>query len=871
LETQSRKYLKAPMNAVITPMDNPDLEKHTPMMRQYLSMKAQHAEMLLFYRMGDFYELFYDDAKKASELLGISLTARGKSGVDPIPMAGIPYHAVEGYLAKLVQLGESVAICEQIGDPATSKGPVERKVVRIVTPGTLTDEALLQERQDNLLAAVYEGKNGFGYATLDVASGRFVIAELATLESLEAELQRTKPAELLYSEDFSQQSLIAAIKGKRRLPEWEFDLDTSMRLLLDQFGTKDLRGFGITDARLSLQAAGCLMQYVKDTQRTALPHINAITRFNQSDSIVLDAATRRNLELTVNLAGGRDNTLASVLDATATPMGSRMLQRWIHQPLRDHQQIGLRQTAVAELIASGLFEPLHDDLKALGDVERIMARLALRSARPRDFARLRQALALLPQLQQLLANTQSPELGRLKRQLSEFPEELALLERAIVDNPPVLIRDGGVIRDGYHAELDEWRRLSEGASDYLQQLEVREKEQTGIATLKVGFNRVHGYYIEVSRGQSALVPLSYQRRQTLKNTERYIIPELKEYEEKVLSSQGKALALEKQLWDELFDLLLPKLSELQAFAMAAAELDVLSNFAERADSLNYHQPELSDKPGIHIEAGRHPVVERVSQAPFIANPVTLSPERRMLVVTGPNMGGKSTYMRQVALITLMAHIGSFVPADKAILGPVDRIFTRIGASDDLASGRSTFMVEMTETANILHNATAESLVLMDEIGRGTSTYDGLSLAWSAAEYLAQRLGAMTLFATHYFELTQLAELMPQVANVHLDAMEHGDSIVFMHAVQEGAASKSYGLQVASLAGVPASVIKAAKLKLQQLESRDHGQEPNVPAQATLQLETPPSELELLLGRLNPDELSPREALDLIYKLKALAN
>ncbi|HCD15448.1 MAG TPA: DNA mismatch repair protein MutS, partial [Shewanella sp.] len=406
----------------MTPMDNPDLEKHTPMMRQYLSMKAQHAEMLLFYRMGDFYELFYDDAKKASELLGISLTARGKSGGDPIPMAGIPYHAVEGYLAKLVQLGESVAICEQIGDPATSKGPVERKVVRIVTPGTLTDEALLQERQDNLLAAVYEGKNGFGYATLDVASGRFVIAELATLESLEAELQRTKPAELLYSEDFSQQSLIAAIKGKRRRPEWEFDLDTSMRLLLDQFGTKDLRGFGITDARLSLQAAGCLMQYVKDTQRTALPHINAITRFNQSDSIVLDAATRRNLELTVNLAGGRDNTLASVLDATATPMGSRMLQRWIHQPLRDHQQIGLRQTAVAELIASGLFEPLHDDLKALGDVERIMARLALRSARPRDFARLRQALALLPQLQQLLANTQSPELGRLKRQLSEFPE-----------------------------------------------------------------------------------------------------------------------------------------------------------------------------------------------------------------------------------------------------------------------------------------------------------------------------------------------------------------------------------------------------------------------------------------------------------------
>ncbi|WP_417761007.1 DNA mismatch repair protein MutS [Shewanella sp.] len=853
--------------------DLEDLEKHTPMMRQYLQMKAEHSDMLLFYRMGDFYELFYSDAKRASELLGISLTARGKSGGDPIPMAGIPYHAVDNYLAKLVQQGESVAICEQIGDPALAKGPVERKVVRIVTPGTLTDEALLQERRDNLLAAVYEGKKGFGFATLDVASGRFIIAELATLEALEAELQRTRPAELLYSEDFTHKYLVNDVKGARRRPEWEFDLDTALRQLLEQFGTKDLRGFGVDNARLSLQAAGCLIQYVKDTQRTALPHINSITQFSPSDTVVLDAATRRNLELTVNLGGGLENTLASVLDKTATAMGSRMLQRWIHQPLRHQHQVTLRHEAVTELLTSGQFEVLHELLKSIGDVERIIARLAIRNARPRDLARLRDALATLPNVRDTIADSASEHLNDLYAALNEFPSELELLQNAIVDNPPVLIRDGGVIREGYHSELDEWRGLSQGATDYLQRLETREKEQTGIATLKVGFNKVHGYFIEVSRGQSALVPLSYQRRQTLKNTERYIIPELKEYEEKVLSSQGKALALEKQLWEELFDLLLPKLHDLQRFALAAAELDVLSNFAERAETLNYQCPQLTDAAGIDISEGRHPVVETVSQNPFIANPVLLSPERRMLIVTGPNMGGKSTYMRQVALITLMAYVGSYVPASSAIIGPIDRIFTRIGASDDLASGRSTFMVEMTETANILHNATQNSLVLMDEIGRGTSTYDGLSLAWSAAEYLAQKIGALTLFATHYFELTQLAELLPQVINVHLDAIEHDDSIVFMHAVQEGAASKSYGLQVAALAGVPQTVIRAAKAKLQQLESRDDGQ-PVVtqttpaPMQTSLALEA--SELETMLQAIDPNELTPKAALELLYQLTTLA-
>ncbi|NRD74872.1 DNA mismatch repair protein MutS [Shewanella sp. VB17] len=852
-----------------------DLEKHTPMMRQYLTLKAENPDVLLFYRMGDFYELFYDDAKKASELLGISLTARGKSGGDPIPMAGLPYHAVEGYLAKLVQLRVSVAICEQIGDPATSKGPVERKVVRLVTPGTLTDEALLQEKQDNLLAAVYHDKTGFGYATLDISSGRFVVAELITSEALEAELQRTCPAELLYSEDFSEMSLIASLEGTRRRPEWEFDFNTSQKLLRDQFNTKDLRGFGLDGARLSVQAAGCLMQYVKDTQRTALPHINSIVRFNQGDSIILDAATRRNLELTTNLQGGRTNTLATVLDNTTTPMGSRMLQRWIHEPLRNKNHIEARQNALEEILANGLYDELYPLLKSLGDIERITARLALRNARPRDFSRLKHALGILPEIQQILAKCQSEHIKLLARKISEFPQELALLDSAIIDNPPMLIRDGGVLKTGYNTELDEWRDLSQGATDYLAELEAREKEATGISTLKVGYNRVHGYYIEVSRRESDLVPLSYQRRQTLKNTERYIVAELKEHEEKVLSSQGKALALEKQLWEQLFDLILPQLHPLQQFAQGAAELDVITNFAERADTLNYQKPMLSETSGIQIESGRHPVIEQVSQTPFIANPVVLNPTRKMLIVTGPNMGGKSTYMRQVALITLMAHIGCYVPAQSAIIGPIDRIFTRIGAADDLASGRSTFMVEMTETANILHNATPNSLVLMDEIGRGTSTYDGLSLAWSAAEYLAQKIQAMTLFATHYFELTQLPELISNVANVHLDAIEHGDSIVFMHAVQDGAASKSYGLQVAALAGVPNSVILAAKHKLHHLESRNANHSERSSSQSMQQTMTFPEPVTSLLQEtmdsIKPDELSPKQALDILYELKKLSH
>ncbi|WP_046397303.1 DNA mismatch repair protein MutS [Photorhabdus luminescens] len=841
-------------------------DTHTPMMQQYLRLKAQHPDILLFYRMGDFYELFYDDAKKAAKLLDISLTKRGQSAGNPIPMAGVPHHAVENYLAKLVQLGESVAICEQIGDPATSKGPVERKVVRIVTPGTVTDEALLQERQDNLLAAIWYDNQGFGYATLDVTSGRFQISEMAELETIAAELQRSRPVELLYPESFEHMALIENFHGLRRRPLWEFELDTAKQQLNLQFGTRDLIGFGVAKAALALRAAGCLLQYVKDTQRTALPHIRGITMERQQDTVIMDAATRRNLELTQNLSGSTDNTLASVLDLCVTPMGSRMLKRWLHAPVRDRQILENRQQAIATLQEIGL--ELQPFLLQVGDLERVLARLALRSARPRDLARMRHAFQQLPDIHQIMDSSDSSYIKQLQKNIGRFDELQELLERAIVETPPVLVRDGGVIAPGYNSELDEWRTLADGASNYLEQLEIREREKLGIDTLKVGFNGVHGYYIQVSRGQSHLVPIHYVRRQTLKNAERYIIPELKEYEDKVLTSKGKSLAIEKALYEELFDLLLPHLAELQTSAEALAELDVLANLAERAETLNYVCPTLSDKPGIQITGGRHPVVEQVLSEPFISNPLSLSSQRRLLIITGPNMGGKSTYMRQAALITLLAYIGSFVPAEKAVIGPVDRIFTRVGASDDLASGRSTFMVEMTETANILHNATEQSLVLMDEIGRGTSTYDGLSLAWACAENLANRIKAMTLFATHYFELTTLPEKLEGVVNIHLDAVEHGDTIAFMHSVQEGAASKSYGLAVASLAGVPREVIKRARQKLKELESLStHATASHVdtPQLALLTEETSPA-VEAL-ENLNPDSLTPRQALEWIYRLK----
>ncbi len=868
-----------------------DLSKHTPMMRQYLTIKAEFPHILIFYRMGDFYELFFDDANKASDLLDISLTARGKTGGNAIPMAGVPYHAVENYLAKLVALGESVAICEQIGDPATSKGPVERKVVRVITPGTVSDEALLTDRQDNLIVAIVDNQSpqaklrtssdpAFGLAYLDMASGRFVLTEPQTNEQLQAELQRLSPAELLYSESLQDFSLIEQRKGLRRRPEWEFDLETATKLLNKQFNTKELAGFGVADKPLGLAAAGCLFQYVKDTQRTALPHIRSIVCESANTGVVLDAATRRNLELTQNLQGGLENTLASILDKSSTPMGSRLLKRWLHFPLRDLKVLNNRQNTVSDIIELDLISAIQPLLKGLGDIERIVSRIALRSARPRDFARLRNALQQLPEIQHELQHDIGSELSvsspnylhTLAEQSKPMPELQALLEHAIVENPPVLIRDGGVIAPGYHSELDVLRDLSDGATEFLAQLEQREKERTGIHSLKVGYNKVHGFFIEMSRTAAANVPDDYIRRQTLKNNERFITEELKEHEHKVLSAQSKFLALEKVLYQELFDQVLPDLARLQQLSQSIAELDVLTTFAERALALNYVKPSLVTEPGISIDAGRHVVVEQMTNDAFIANPVSLTAQRKMLIITGPNMGGKSTYMRQTALIVLLAHIGCYVPANSAIIGLVDRIFTRIGASDDLASGRSTFMVEMTETANILHNATDKSLVLLDEIGRGTSTYDGLSLAWACAEMLALKTKAFTLFATHYFELTMLAEQIPILANVHLDAMEHDDNIVFMHAVQEGAASKSFGLQVAQLAGVPKMVIKRAKQRLTELEQQQTPTLLNanpIQSDAFDQLSLTPDEHPALTTLIETDvnELSPRQALDLLFAMK----
>ncbi|MBE0365293.1 DNA mismatch repair protein MutS [Pseudoalteromonas ulvae UL12] len=848
------------------------ISQQTPMMQQYLRIKAEHRDILLFYRMGDFYELFFDDAKKAAQLLDISQTHRGRAGGEPIPMAGVPYHAVENYLARLVQMGESVAICEQVGDPATSKGPVERKVLRIVTPGTISDEALLKERQDNFLSAIYQHKDGhFGVAYLDINSGRFNLVEATDEEACHSILQRIQPAELLYPENFNALHLIEGFKGARRRPEWEFDLNTATHLLCQQFETKDLVGFGVQQAQAGLIAAGCLIQYVKDTQRTALPHINALTLEQNELNVILDAATRKNLELTINLSGDIDNTLAQVLDKTATPMGSRLLKRRLHTPTRCHDELNFRLNAISDIIDTGLFHDFYDVLKQIGDIERIVARLALRSARPRDLSRLRNALQHLHPLQTLLADTSAARLKQIQQQSAVMPEIQQLLEHAVIDNPPVLIRDGGVIAPGYNEELDQWRALSQGATNVVEALEQQERERTGIATLKIGYNRVHGYYIEVSRAYADQVPPEYVRRQTLKNNERYIIPELKEHEDKVIGSQSKALALEKKLYEQLFDQLLPHLKQFQNMAAGLSELDVLNNFAERAETLNYSRPTLSNNQIIDIKQGRHPVVEHVMSEPFIANPINLSPERKMLIITGPNMGGKSTYMRQTALIVLMAHVGCFVPATCAEIGLVDRIFTRIGASDDLASGRSTFMVEMTETANILNNATEHSLVLMDEIGRGTSTYDGLSLAWATAEYLAHQINAKTLFATHYFELTELADQVSGLVNVHLDAIEHNDTIAFKHTVLDGPASKSFGLQVAALAGVPKSVIMQAKRKLLMLENH---QALSSSSQLEL-LETvnplpQPSLLEVQLDEINPDELTPKQALELIYALKSIA-
>ena len=847
----------------------PDTSQHTPMMRQFLAIKEAHPDELLFYRMGDFYELFYRDAEIAAPVLDITLTSRGKSAGEPIPMAGVPFHAAESYLAKLVRAGFSVAIAEQIGDPNESKGPVERKVVRVVTPGTLTDESLLDASGDALIVSVVRRQLSAGIAWIDLSSGRFLVTEVEGDEALSAELQRLYPAELLLPEDASIPTLAEHV-AIRRLPAWQFDEDSARTQLNQHFQTRDLSGFGCDDLSLAIAAAGCLLDYVKDTQRNELPHLTSIRHERQSDSVILDAATRRNLEIDLNLHGGEDNTLFAVYNSTVTAMGTRHLKRWLHRPVTVRSVLEDRLDAVSRLAENYTFETTRQALKSISDLERILARVALRSSRPRDLTRLRDSLWALPAL-----TTATPQetnlLQTLQRDISQYPELCELLSKALVESPPVVIRDGGVLAEGYDEELDELRGISENAGEYLVDIERREREATGLSTLKVGYNRVHGYYIEISRQQSDQAPATYQRRQTLKNVERFITPELKQFEDKALSSRSRALAREKFLYEALVERIAEDLLPLQTTSRAICDLDVLACFAERADALSLSRPSFSEEAQLDISNGRHPVVEQVSDKPFIANNTLLNEQRRMLLITGPNMGGKSTYMRQNALIVLLAHCGAFVPADSVALSLVDRIFTRIGSSDDLASGLSTFMVEMTETANILHNATERSLVLMDEVGRGTSTFDGLSIAWASAVALAERVRALTFFATHYFELTALPDDHTSMANVHLDATEHEDHVVFMHHIQEGPANRSFGLEVAKLAGVPTGVLLHARQKLGELENQEIAERPpTIGGQEDLFSSTTVSSPALdVLSEIDPDQLSPKEALDALYTLKTL--
>jgi len=854
------------------------LERHTPVMQQYLRIKAQYPDMLVFYRMGDFYELFYSDAERAARLLDITLTRRGESAGEPIKMAGVPHHAVEQYLARLVKLGESAAICEQTGDPNASRGPVERQVTRVVTPGTLTDAALLEDKRDNVLLAILPQGSLSGLAWLSLSSGRFAVMETPA-DNLATELERIGPAEILLPEGAVIDSLDAHPVAIRQLPPWQFEHDTATRALTRQFETHDLSGFGAAELTAAIGAAGALLDYARATQGAAMAHVRSLVVEKERLYLRMDPATRRNLELTETIRGEPAPTLFSLLDTCATTMGSRLLRHTLHHPLSDRAVLAARLDAVSMLGGNGggaAYAGIRQLLGSCADVERITARIALRSARPRDLAALRETLNVLPQFMPALAGLPAARLTELAAALAPVDDLATLLGAAIKPEPAAVLREGNVIADGYDAELDELRAIQSNCGDFLLQLEARERERSGITNLKVEYNRVHGFYIEVTRAQAEKVPDDYRRRQTLKNAERFITPELKSFEDKALSAKERALAREKYLYDGLLEKLSAYIARLQAVAAGLAELDLLSTFCERAAALDYCRPEFAEEPLIEIEAGRHAVVERQVEH-FIANDARLSDTRQMLIVTGPNMGGKSTFMRQVALIALLAHCGSFVPAQRARLGPIDAIFTRIGAADDLAGGRSTFMVEMTEAAYILHHATRESLVLMDEIGRGTSTFDGLALAWAIARHLVEKNGSLALFATHYFEMTRLAEVYRQVVNVHLDAVEHKDHIVFLHSVEEGPASQSYGLQVAQLAGVPAPVIRGARKRLVELEEHGMTAQPqrdlfsSNSGEASSLSATAVHPALKLLAELQPDELTPKEALETLYRLKGLVN
>ncbi|MGQ0699985.1 MAG: DNA mismatch repair protein MutS [Panacagrimonas sp.] len=853
-------------------MDKSSLPAHSPLMQQYLALKAQVPDTLLWFRMGDFYELFYDDARKAARLLNITLTRRGESAGAPVVMAGVPYHQLDSYLARLLKTGESAAIAEQVGEVGADKGPVRREIVRLVTPGTATDEVLLDPRRSSLLAAACRIDDAFGLAWLELSSGRFAVSQSASARDFGSELSRIAPNELLVPEDFE---LPLGDRVGTRRPPWHFDPASAQRLLCSQFQTPSLRGFGCEQMDAAVAAAGALLQYVQETQKTTAVHISGLRVEAPEDTLILDPASRRNLEIDRTLLGDHEHTLLAVLDQCVTPMGSRALTRMLLRPIRDRRELEARFDAVDALLPDHAFAAVRDSLRSIADMERILARVALRSARPRDLTGLRDTLAALPEARRCLDGVASGRIEILRAHLGHHDELATSLQAKLAETPPLTVRDGGVFREGFDTTLDELRSLSTNADGFLVDLEARERARTGIETLKVGYNRVHGFYIEIGKTHAAKIPPEYTRRQTLTNFERYITEDLKRFEEQVLSARDRALAREKELYEALIERLVAQLSPLQTAAQALAELDVLANLAEAAQRLDLCRPELDDQPALDIRAGRHLVVERQSSAPFVPNDLHLDLDRRLLVITGPNMGGKSTYMRQTALIVLMAYAGCFVPAKSARLGPVDRIFTRIGSRDDLASGQSTFMVEMTETANILHNATRQSLVLMDEIGRGTSTYDGLSLARACAEFLAREIGALTLFATHYFELTRLAQAIPGVANVHLDAAEfgaEGEKLVFLHTVKEGPANRSYGLQVAALAGVPPTVVKAARGYLLELEQKPQPSLKGSVREAIPQLSLfePPVSLALeLLDEIEPDALSPREALDALYRLKKL--
>ena len=867
-------------------------DKHTPMMQQYLRIKADHPDTLLFYRMGDFYEVFFDDAIKASRLIGLTLTQRGNSGGVPIKMAGIPYHSVDQYLAKLIKLGESIAICEQIGDPASSKGPVERKVMRVITPGTLTESDLLPAKSERpLLAisiAVHRKQFTLGFAWLSLSSGAIKCLELVSTEKqfshlLVQECERIAAAEILITADVNQPAIADALAGMSgfpakitTLPAWHFDTDQARKALHEQLAVASLSGFGAEHATVAIAAAGALLRYTQATQGKSLRHINSLVLESEHEFIGLDAVTRRNLELTETIRGQESPTLFSLLDHCRTSMGSRLLRRWLHHASRNRQQAVARHQAISTLLANDCCNELMTTLADIPDIERITTRIALLSARPRDLAGLRDGLQQLPALRLQLTRC-TPEtalLEQLQAALSTPGECLHLLSGAIMAQPATMVRDGGVIAAGFDAELDELRGLSENAGQFLIDLETRERASTGIANLRVEYNRVHGFYIEVTNGQTDKVPEHYRRRQTLKNAERYITPELKTFEDKALSAQERALVREKYLYEQVLQQLLPFIVQLQHIAEALAQLDCLVALAEHAQRHNWCAPQLVAEPMLEILQGRHPVVENQIER-FIANDCQLNAERKLLLITGPNMGGKSTYMRQVALITLLAYIGSYVPAQSAVIGPIDRIFTRIGAADDLAGGRSTFMVEMTESAAILNAATEHSLVLMDEVGRGTSTFDGLALAWAIAKQLITQTRSYTLFATHYFELTHLPDVHSSAKNVHLSAVEHQESIVFLHAVQDGPASQSYGLQVAQLAGIPTPVIRAARKHLAELEAQSARSSAPTPqfdlfAAPPAVAEAPDERLQLAVDALDPDALSPREALEALYQLKKLS-